>query len=219
MRPLVLIVEDDDDVRETTALVLERQGFAVHTARDGAEGYEAAMRVRPDVAVVDVAMPRVDGLALTRSLSDMRLCPVLLLTARDLPDDELTGFEAGAQDYVAKPFESRVLAARLRALIRRGERPSAARTVGPITIDTAARSVTRDGRPVTLSPTEFRLLALLIEHRGIALTRSTILARVWGSPDWAHEHLVDVNIQRLRARIGPGIVTTVRGTGYRVDET
>ena len=113
----VLVVEDDDDVRETTKLVLQRQGFTVATAADGAEGYELALRLRPDVAVVDIGMSRVDGLTLTRTLAEAGACPVLLLTARDLPEDQVMGFEAGAFDFVTKPFDSRVLAARLRSLV------------------------------------------------------------------------------------------------------
>ncbi|RCS93541.1 DNA-binding response regulator [Brachybacterium alimentarium] len=217
MTDTVLVVEDDADVRETTRLVLERRGFAVHTARDGAEGYEMAMRLRPDVAVVDVAMPHVDGLSLTRALVAAGGCPVLLLTARDLPDDQVTGFEAGAFDYVTKPFDSRVLAARLRALIGRTCAPTGVERYGPLTVDRDAQIVWRDGVEITLSPTELRLLWLLLDNCGIVLTRSTILAEVWGRSGWADDHLVDVNVQRLRARIGPDLITTVRGTGYRVD--
>lgn len=213
----VLVVEDDQDVRETTRLVLERQGFTVSTAADGAEGYELAVELQPDVAVVDISMPRVDGLTLTRALATAGICPVLLLTARDLPEDQVTGFEAGALDYVTKPFDSRILTARLRSLVRRAALPAGPQSLGPLEIDRDARRVTRQGEELTLSPTEYDLLILFLDNRGIALDRATILRGVWGDSAWSDEHIVDVNIQRLRRRVGPGVITTVRGIGYRAD--
>ncbi|OFT65636.1 MULTISPECIES: response regulator transcription factor [Brachybacterium] len=213
----VLVVEDDDDVRETTKLVLQRQGFTVATAADGAEGYELALRLRPDVAVVDIGMSRVDGLTLTRTLAEAGACPVLLLTARDLPEDQVMGFEAGAFDFVTKPFDSRVLAARLRSLVRRTAPPAGPERLGPLEIDRDAHRVTRQGETLTLSPTEYDLLLLFMDNRGIVLSRATILREVWGDSAWSDEHIVDVNIQRLRRRVGPGVITTVRGAGYRAD--
>lgn len=218
----ILVVEDDDDVRVTTRLVLKRQGFDVVTAADGLEALDvlAAQAAEPvDAAVVDIVMPRMDRLSLVRRLRASERygdLPVLMLTARDLPYDQVSGLDAGADDYVVKPFDSDVLAARLRALLRR--RPAGGprqERSGDLVIDRAGMTLTRAGEPVQLSATEFRLLEVLLDHAGQVLGREQLLAHVWGSADWGEPRVVDVNIQRLRAKIGAAHIETVRGSGYK----
>ncbi|PFG17451.1 DNA-binding response OmpR family regulator [Propionicimonas paludicola] len=218
---VVLLVEDDADLRLTTRLVLERQGFTVVTAEDGVDALDRLRDQSVDVAVVDVLMPRMDGLTLLRELRtsvEHAELPVLLLTARDLPSDQVGGLDAGADDYVVKPFDSAVLAARLRVLLRhRG--PSAAPTwheLGELRIDREGMVVERAGQPVELSATEFRLLDALLEHAGQVLSREQLLHLVWGSADWGEPRVVDVNVQRLRAKIGADKIVTLRGSGYKL---
>lgn len=216
----VLVVEDDAAVRTTTRLVLERHGFAVVTATDGQDALDVLDRQRVDIAVVDVSMPRMDGITLLRRLRatpQFRELPVLLLTARDLPGDQVSGLEAGADDYVVKPFDSDVLAARLRTLLRRVRVSEPPRTqLGDLVIDRAGMVVERAGEPVVLSATEFRLLETLLDHAGQVLSRDQLLARVWGSTEWGEPRVVDVNIQRLRAKIGADKIVTFRGSGYKL---
>lgn len=211
-------------LRETTALVLERQGFAVSTAGDGVEGLEVLGRGEFDVAVVDVMMPRMDGITFARRVREDSDLPIILLTARDLPHDQLAGFHAGADDYVTKPFDGEVLAARLRALLRRTETgPQQPDTttirVADLAVDPEGMVVTRGGEEVALSATEFRLLEVLLDHRGRVLSRPQLLELVWDIGAWGDTHVVEVTVQRLRRKIGAERIVTVRGAGYKlVDE-
>lgn len=190
----VLLAEDDDDLRLTTRLVLERQGFRVTAVPDGLAA-EAALAIGAfDVALLDVMMP-----------------------GRDLSSDQVTGLDAGADDYVTKPFDGEVLAARLRGVVRRSSRTrAAADRVADLVIDRDGMTVHRDGTEVGLSATEFRLLATLLDHAGAVLSREQLLDRVWGSSDWGDPRVVDVNIQRLRAKVGAELIATVRGAGYKL---
>lgn len=218
-RSEVLLVEDDADVRTTTALILIRRGFDVRSAANAAEALEELEQRLPDLVVADVGMPDVDGMEFTRRLRRVSQLPVLLLTARDLPSDVVAGLEAGADDYLTKPFDGDVLVARLRALQRRA--PGRAATVvrvGGATVDRVARTVHRDGAPVAVSPTEFRLLEALIDSSGAAVTRQQLLQRVWGDGRWIEERVVDTNVLRLRGKLGDGAIETVRGFGYRIAE-
>jgi len=211
----VLLVEDDPDVRETTTLVLQRHGFHVIAAADGLRG-EALFAAEPvDVAVVDVAMPGMDGLTLTRRLRERSDVPILLLTARDLPGDVVSGLDAGADDYVTKPYDGDVLAARLRALLRRG-RVSSAESFGDVVVDREARTVVKAGEPIALSATEFRLLEVLLDHVDTVVSRATALRRVWGDEDWTDGRVVDTNVLRLRTKLGGDLIETVRGFGYKL---
>jgi DNA-binding response OmpR family regulator len=218
--PTVLLAEDDADLRVTTRLVLQRQGFEVITAADGVAALEVLAQHQVDVAVVDVMMPRMDGITLLKRLrasAEHQLLPVLLLTARDLPCDQVSGLDAGADDYVVKPFDSDVLAARLRALLRVARSAESAWTiVGDLRIDRAGMVVERGQIPIELSATEFRLLDALLEHAGQVLSREQLLELVWGSNDWGEARVVDVNIQRLRAKIGAERIVTLRGAGYKL---
>ncbi|WP_420367468.1 response regulator transcription factor [Curtobacterium sp. L1-20] len=214
--PLVLLAEDDPDVRETTQLLLLRRGWRVTATADGVEALDAVAAELPDIAVVDVAMPRMNGLDLTGRLTGLGV-PVVLLTARSLPVDEVQGLAAGADDYVTKPFDADVLSARLQAVLRRRRGPAAeVATVGEVRIDVAGRRVERAGAVVPLSSVEFRVLEALLRNRGAVLSREQVVAMAWDST-WQDPRIVDTNVQRLRRKLGPEVIETVRGFGYRVE--
>lgn len=217
----VLLVEDDEMLRETTALVLERQGFTVSTASDGVEGLDALRRESFDVAVVDVMMPRMDGITFARKVREGSDLPIVLLTARDLPHDQLAGFQVGVDDYVTKPFDGEVLAARLRAVLRRvdtvpEEPANATIRVADLSVNRDGMVVKRAGETVSLSATEFRLLEVLLDHRGRVLSRHQLLEMVWDIGSWGDTHVVEVTVQRLRRKIGAERIVTVRGAGYKL---
>lgn len=218
--PVVLLVEDDADLRVTTRLVLAHHGFEIVTAADGVAALAVLDEQPVDVAVVDVIMPRMDGITLLRRLRESpEHCdlPVVLLTARDLPSDQVAGLDAGADDYLPKPFDSDVLAARLRALLRRSVSPAIDWIdLGDLRIDRAGMAVERAGTSVELSATEFRLLEALLDHAGQVLSRDQLLELVWGSSSWGEPRVVDVNVQRLRAKIGAEKILTLRGSGYKL---
>jgi DNA-binding response OmpR family regulator len=217
----LLVAEDDDDVRETTGLVLERRGFRVRLARDGVEALELCQAEAPDLAVVDIAMPRMDGLALTRRLRELGI-PVVLLSARSLPSDVVGGLDLGADDYVTKPFDPDILTARIRTVLRRStERTTdemvAVETFGDFIFDRGAMAVFRFDERVSLSPTELKLLTVLLDNRGRVLSRDQIVEAVWGDQGWDYGRVVDTNVQRLRRKLDPVGIETVRGIGYRMD--
>ncbi|WP_068427313.1 response regulator transcription factor [Piscicoccus intestinalis] len=215
--PLVLLVEDDETLQVTTRLVLQRHGFRVATADDGIDGLEKLATVDPDVLLVDVVMPRMDGITFVRRARERLDVPAVVLTARDLPHDQLAGFEAGADDYVVKPFDGDVLAARLRAVLRRGGAPRSQEVrLGALRIDRPGMVVHRDEERITLSSTEFRLLEAFLDHTGRVLSRPQLLDLVWGDASWGDPHVVEVTVQRLRAKIGAEHIVTVRGAGYKL---
>lgn len=214
----MLLLEDDEALRETTRLVLERHRFAVRTAADGVEGLEELAVAEPDVFLVDVMMPRMDGITFARRARERSRVPIVMLTARDLPYDQVAGFEAWADDYVIKPFDGDVLAARLRAVMRRSlvAEASDETVLGDLHIDRPGMSVRRGDERISLSSTEFRLLEAFLDRPGRVLSRAQLLDIVWGDTDWGDPHVVDVNIQRLRAKVGASHIVTVRGAGYKL---
>lgn len=215
----MLLVEDDEVLRTTTRLVLERHGFSVDVAGDGIEALDRLAVSDPDLLLVDVMMPRMDGMTFIRRARERVDTPAVLLTARDLPYDQIAGFEAGADDYVTKPFDGDVLAARLRALLRRGRTAADADPdihLGDLRIDRPGMVVHRGEEKVNLSSTEFRLLEAFLDHPGRVLSRIQLLDLVWGDPDWGDPHVVEVAIQRLRSKIGAHHIATVRGAGYKL---
>ncbi len=221
----MLFVEDDPVIRQATADYLTRNGFDVVTAEDGDAGLEAWRTSDPVLALLDVMLPGMDGVSLCRAIRAESQIPVILMSARSDPIDVVMGLEAGADDYVTKPFEPAVLAARLRAALRRvapadEDRP-AVMQIGTLTVDREGYEVTRAGEALALTPTEYRLLIEFVDNIGMALDRATLLDRVWGY-GWAGDtRLVDVHVQRLRAKIeedpaAPELVQTVRGVGYKL---
>jgi DNA-binding response OmpR family regulator len=227
----VLFVEDDDVIREATQLALERDGFAVTARPDGLSGLEAFRSNRPDIALLDVMVPGLDGVSLCRRIRDESTVPVIMLSARADSIDVVLGLEAGADDYVTKPFDGAVLVARIRAVLRRfghasgggarGEDPASETaggvlTFGELEIDTEGMEVRRSGVPVALTPTEMRLLLEFSSAPGTVLSRDKLLERVWDYGWGGDTRVVDVHVQRLRTKIGQDRIETVRGFGYKL---
>jgi len=219
----ILLVEDDPSIREVTAIGLQQAGFTVETASDGQAGLDRFRDGMFDLVLLDVMLPRRDGLEVCRAIRRSSTIPVVMLTARADTIDVVVGLEAGADDYVKKPFEIQELVARLRAALRRaGQLPDDAERLhlGPLEVDLAGRTVARDGRDVPLTRTEFDLLAELARHPGQVLGRDTLLDRIWGYDYLGDSRLVDVAVQRLRAKVeadpsAPDLILTVRGAGYK----
>ncbi|MER0447456.1 two-component system response regulator CseB [Streptomyces sp. Edi4] len=227
----VLFVEDDDVIREATQLALERDGFTVTAMPDGLLGLEAFRADRPDIALLDVMLPGLDGVSLCRRIRDESTVPVIMLSARADSIDVVLGLEAGADDYVTKPFDGAVLVARIRAVLRRfghaGGPGSAAETsdtesdggvlaFGDIEIDTEGMEVRKRGETVALTPTEMRLLLEFSSAPGTVLSRDKLLERVWDYGWGGDTRVVDVHVQRLRTKIGQDRIETVRGFGYKL---
>ena len=220
----ILLVEDDPSIREVTAMGLRAAGFEVDVAADGVAGLERWRTWQPDLVLLDVMLPRLDGLEVCREIRRESTTPVVMLTARGDTIDVVVGLEAGADDYVKKPFEMPELVARVRAALRRNRGPEAsspaAVAFGPLEIDHAGRTVSRNGREIPLTRTEFDLLAELVQRPGQVLSRDQLLDHVWGYDYLGDSRLVDVAIGRLRAKVeqdpvNPELILTVRGSGYK----
>ena len=216
LRDRVLVVDDDPPLRRMLARTLAAEGYEVTVAADGGAALAEAERAAPDVIVLDVAMPALDGLAVCRRLRGKGLpTPILMLTARDAVPDRVAGLEAGADDYLVKPFAVQELIARLRALTRRGADLGGAglRSYGDLTLDVAARRVTRAGRPIELTGREAALLELLLRESGRVVTRQRAIEEIWD--DGAEANVVDRYVTRLRRKLGtPPVIRTVRGSGF-----
>ncbi|MDX2646195.1 response regulator transcription factor [Streptomyces sp. PA03-1a] len=220
----VLFVEDDDVIREATTLALERDGFDVTAVPDGLAGLEAFRARQPDLALLDVMVPGLDGVSLCRRIRDESTVPVIMLSARADSIDVVLGLEAGADDYVTKPFDGAVLTARMRAVLRRfrvaaADEPPAgtgALTFGDLEVDPEGMEVRRAGDRLALTPTEMRLLLEFSAAPGTVLSRDRLLERVWDYEWGGDTRVVDVHVQRLRAKIGQERIETVRGFGYKL---
>lgn len=220
----MLVVEDEVKMAGLLKRGLEEEGYAVDVARDGSEALWLGTENPYDAVILDVMLPDLDGFEVCRRLrSDGRWAPVLMLTARDAVPDRVAGLDAGADDYLTKPFSFTELFARLRALLRRGagERPAVLRA-GDLVLDPATRKVARDGTPVELTAKEFALLEYLLRRPGEALTRTRIIEHVWDFAYDGDSNVVDVYVRYLREKIdrpfGRDSIETVRGTGYRLRE-
>jgi DNA-binding response OmpR family regulator len=221
--PRVLLIEDDRAVREGVALALRRQGHEVVPAVTGEEGLQRVRSVRPDVAVLDLMLPGMAGLDVCRALRELdQTLPIIMATARGDDEDIVVGLEAGADDYVVKPVQARVLEARIRAVLRRAAGTPAdcgipkLDTYGDLTVDRAGFSVTLRGAPVALAASELRLLLTLSASPGQVFSRQQLLEAVWEHSYHADARLVDACVKRLRGKMGePRYIETVRGFGYR----
>jgi DNA-binding response OmpR family regulator len=221
----VLLVEDDPSIREITALGLKAAGYRVSVSGDGREGLIQAKQESFDVIVLDVMLPSLDGFEVCREIRKESRTPIVMLTARSDTIDVVVGLESGADDYVTKPFEMPELVARLRAVLRRALAATPAETaiqIHGLDIDPGSFTVRKDGHDLPLTATEFRLLLELARRPGQVFTRELLLQRVWNYDYLGDSRLVDVAVQRLRAKIEddpahPTVVATVRGVGYRLE--
>jgi DNA-binding response OmpR family regulator len=231
----ILIVEDEATLQETLAYNLKRQGYEVEVAGDGPSALEVARRIKPDLILLDIMLPGMDGFEVCRMIRQEMTTPVLMLTARDDEIDRVVGLEVGADDYLTKPFSMRELMARVKALLRRvrilreefGSTQAAPDTSGLLTfdsllIDTNRREVRKENSPIALKPKEYELLLFLAQHRGQVLSREFVLERVWGWDYIGDSRTVDVHVRWLREKIetdpaAPQRIITVRGAGYRFE--
>jgi two-component system phosphate regulon response regulator PhoB len=223
-----VVVEDEAALAELLQYNLEREGFTVEVCSRGDQALEAIRAAPPDLLLLDLMLPGLDGLELTRSLKRDRALariPIIMLTARTEEIDRIVGLELGADDYIAKPFSPREVVLRVRAVLRRGAEAApepaatgAAIEVGAIRLDAAAHRVTVRGKEVALTATEFRLLQLLLERRGRVQSRATLLADAWGYAESVDSRTVDTHVRRLRRKLGPEAdrIETLIGVGYRL---
>lgn len=222
----ILVVDDEPTLVATLKYNLEREGYEVVTAADGESGLSAARDTRPDVIVLDLMLPGLDGLDVCRILRREMTAPILMLTAKTEEVDKVVGLELGADDYVTKPFSMRELLARVRALVRRAETPamteSEVLTAGDLRVDLRRRQALRGGQPLPLKPRGFDLLAFFLRNHGRAFTRERLLNEIWGFDFAGDTRTVDVHIRWLREKIEdepakPTRLITVRGVGYRFE--
>ena len=220
----ILVVDDEPRITRLVSDYLERAGFAVTVARDGSEAIRRARTEAPDLIVLDLGLPGIDGLDVTRSLRHDTAIPIIMLTARDDEADRIVGLELGADDYVTKPFSPRELVARVRAVLRRREpRDAEILRAGGIEIDVPRMRVTADGRAVELTATEFALLAAMVREPGRVFTRGQLLDAIHGVAFESYERAIDAHVKNVRRKIGddprsPRHLLTVYGVGYRVAE-
>ncbi len=220
----ILVVDDEQSILDLVTAYLRREGYEVHTAMDGNSGLRAARSLKPDLIVLDVMLPGMDGFEVLAHLRRESDTYVIMLTARSEETDKIVGLSVGADDYVTKPFSPRELVARVKAALRRlrdgvGSAEATTLTFRRLRIDTGSRRVWVDGQPVDLTPTEFDLLKTLAEHRGMVLSREQLLQRVWGYDFYGEERVVDVHVGHIRQKLGDGrLIDTVRGVGYRFED-
>lgn len=217
MQTRILLVDDETPILDLVRGYLEREGYAVSTVEDGVSAVDRVRSDRPDVVVLDVMLPGIDGFEVLRQIRIFSDAYVLMLTARSDEVDRIVGLSVGADDYLVKPFSPRELVARVKALLRR-PRSGEASATGDLTVDPARRTVTVRGGTVALTATEFDILAILARAPGVVVTRAELLLTVWGPSYDGDDHLVDVHVANLRGKIGDGFVETVRGVGYKLAE-
>jgi DNA-binding response OmpR family regulator len=219
----LLLVEDDQTLRETLVYNLTREGYQVFQASTGIAALDLARAMKPDLVLLDIMLPELDGLTVCRALRHETEVPIVLLTARSGEVDRIVGLDSGADDYIVKPFSLGELLARLRAVLRRGHRePGTRLESNDLSLDLVAHRAFRAGQLLNLAPKEFDLLAELIRHKGAVLTRDLLLQRVWGFDYGGDTRTVDVHIRWLREKIeddpaNPRRIETVRGIGYRFE--
>jgi two-component system OmpR family response regulator len=215
----ILLVEDDQDLQRVLKRALSDAGYAVDTAGDGEEGHFLGDTEPYDAVILDLGLPKMDGVrVLEKWRKDEKNMPVLILTARDRWSDKVAGFDAGADDYLAKPFHTEELLARVRALLRRAAGLATSEIeVGPLKIDTKASRVVVDGNPVKLTSLEYRLLAYLAHHRGKVVSRTELVEHLYDQDFDRDSNTIEVFVGRLRKKLGVNLIQTVRGLGYLLE--
>ncbi len=228
--PTVLVVEDEEAFVDALTVGLEREGFAVRVARDGAEALKAFAEAEPDLVLLDLMLPRISGVDVCREIRSKSRVPIIMVTAKSSEIDVVVGLEVGADDYITKPYRMRELIARMRAVLRRSEEGRAAEVeptteqlaVGDVRMDLASHEVFVRGERVAMPLKEFELLALLLENAGRVLPRDTLIDRAWGHDYVGDTKTLDVHIKRLRSKVEndpghPVRIVTVRGVGYKYE--
>ncbi|MCU1455090.1 MAG: DNA-binding response regulator [Acidimicrobiales bacterium] len=225
----ILVVEDEESFVDALTVGLQREGFRVQVARDGAQALAMFDAVDPDLVLLDVMLPKVSGIDVCRELRSRSKVPIIMVTAKGSEIDTVVGLEVGADDYVTKPYRLRELVARVRAVLRRSpldvirdDRDGEALAVGDVSLDPDRHEVVIRGDPVTLPLKEFELLELLLENAGRVLTRETLIDRIWGLDYVGDTKTLDVHVKRLRAKVeedpsSPSRIVTIRGLGYKYD--
>ena len=213
----ILVVEDDKNISDLIHMYLVKEGFDVRIAGDGGKALEEFQKKEPDLILLDIMLPVMDGWAVCAKVRETSKVPIIMLTAKGEVFDRIQGLEMGADDYVVKPFGIMELQARVKAVLRRTERRGdRVLTWGDVELDPAAREVHKAGKPVELTYKEFELLKLLFSRRGVALTRDEILQAVWDYDYTGETRTVDMHVKALRQKLGEDIITTVRGVGYKM---
>ncbi len=225
----ILIIDDEPNILNVVTAYLQAEGYTVHTASDGPTGLKAAQTLRPDLIVLDVMLPGLDGIELLTRLRRESDVYVIMLTAKSEETDKIVGLSVGADDYLTKPFSPRELVARVKAALRRYGTPADTPdkqilTFNQLRIDVDARRVWKNNKPVDLTTIEFDLLHALAEHPGRVLSREQLLERVWGYDFYGEDRVVDVHLGHIRKKIesdpaNPQLIVTVRGVGYRFEDT
>jgi DNA-binding response OmpR family regulator len=219
-QPTVVVAEDDPHIADLLDLYLRQAGYRVLLQPDGPSALQAVISRAPNLVILDIGLPGIDGLEVCRRIRATSQVPVLFLTARDDEIDRVLGLELGADDYVTKPFSPRELVARVKAILRRSEGgpdDALVLAVGDVVVDLSRREVRVNEQPVALATREFDLLAHLARHRGVALSRQQLLDSVWGADWYGDDRTVDVHVRQLRKKLGPALaLTTVWGVGYRL---
>ena len=224
----ILIVEDESSFSEALAYLLGKEGFDVSVAEDGRAALNTFAKEGADLILLDLMIPEISGVDVCRTIRTTSKVPIIMLTAKDAEIDKVVGLELGADDYVTKPYSSRELIARIKAVLRRGVSDSELKgdleviTVGPIRLDTARHQASINGNPIALPLKEFELLEFLMRNSGRVLTRSQLIDRVWGGDYFGDTKTLDVHIKRLRSKIevdsaNPSLIQTIRGLGYKLE--
>ncbi len=220
----ILVIDDEQSILDLVTAYLRREGYEVHKAMDGPDGLKAARAYKPDLIVLDIMLPGMDGIELLTHLRRESDVYVIMLTAKSEETDKIVGLSVGADDYLTKPFSPRELVARVKAALRRlrddvGPAEGTTMAFRHVRIDAGSRQVWVDGESVELTSTEFDLLKTLAEHRGLVLSREQLLQQVWGYDFYGEERVVDVHIGHIRQKLGDGrFIVTVRGVGYRFED-
>jgi two-component system, OmpR family, response regulator MtrA len=225
MKPRILVVDDDAALAEMLTIVLRGEGFEPFVVGDGTQALTAVREIRPDLVLLDLMLPGMNGIDVCRVLRADSGVPIVMLTAKSDTVDVVLGLESGADDYMIKPFKPKELVARVRARVRRNDVTNdEGLTIGDVNIDVAGHAVTRDGAPINLTPLEFDLLVCLARKPWQVFTREVLLEQVWGYRHSADTRLVNVHVQRLRSKVehdpeNPEVVVTVRGVGYKAGKS